>query len=76
MRIASALLCLLSLQAQDARDIVRQSVSKDMRNWPLARNYTYVEKSAVTELDKRGQVKKSITETAEVVCFAVRPTGE
>jgi hypothetical protein len=45
-----AAMLLLSLQAQDARDIVRQSVSKDMRNWPLARNYTYVEKSTVRRI--------------------------
>jgi hypothetical protein len=67
------MLCLLSLQAQDARDIVRQSVSKDMRNWPLARNYTYVEKSAVSELDKHGRVKKTTTETAEVVMLCGAP---
>ena len=70
---AALLLCMLSLRAQDPREIVRQSVSKDMRNWPLARNYTYIEKTTVNDLDKHGQVKKTTTETAEVVMLCGAP---
>jgi hypothetical protein len=73
MKTAMAALVLFSLHAQDAREIVRQSVSKDMRNWPLARNYTYVEKKTTSELDKRGGVKSSNSETAEVVMLCGAP---
>jgi len=73
MKIALAALVMVSAHAQDAREIVRQSVSKDMRNWPLARNYTYVERSTTSELDKRGKVKKSQSETAEVIMLCGAP---
>jgi hypothetical protein len=66
MRIAFAALLFVPLTAQDAREIIRQSVSKDMVNWSLLRNYTYIEKTTGQELDRRGRVKKTSSETAEV----------
>lgn len=71
--LTAAVLALMSAKAQDAREIVRQSVSKDMRNWSLARNYTYVEKRTIKELDKHGAVKKTMSETAEVVMLCGAP---
>jgi len=73
MRVVVGVLFLLSLHAQDAREIVRQSVSKDLVNWPLARNYTYVERRTVKELDKHGAVKSTSSETAEVVMLCGAP---
>lgn len=64
---------ILAAHAQDAREIVRQSVSKDMRNQALARDYTYIEKRTMHELDKRGVVKSTSSETAEVVMLCGAP---
>jgi hypothetical protein len=73
MRIASAWLMFLPLLAQDAREIVRQSVSKDMVNWSLVRNYTYIEKTTEQELDSHGRVKKTSSETAEIQILCGAP---
>ena len=52
--------------AEDAEAIVRRSVSKDLVNWSLRKNYTYTAKSDERELDKDGKVKKKDSETVEV----------
>ena len=71
--LAVAAFLLISANAQDATGIVRQSISKDMRNQALARNYTYVEMKTERELDNRGTVKRTNTEKAEVVMLCGAP---
>src|SRR5712664_2806804 len=64
-----ALLLALTLPAafpQDAREIVRRSVTRDQRNWELARNYTYIESIKDREFDGSGKVKKEESEGYEV----------
>ncbi len=73
MKLAISGVLLLSLHAQDAREIVRQSVSKDMVNQELARNYTYVEHVTESELDTHGKVKHTSSETAEVIMLCGAP---
>ena len=70
---ALAVVFLTSLSGQDAREIVRQSVSKDMVNQELARNYTYVEHTTESEIDTHGKVKHTSSETAEVIMLCGAP---
>jgi hypothetical protein len=55
-----------SLTAEDAEAIVRRSVSKDLVNWNLRKDYTYTARSEERDLDKNGKVKKTDSETVEV----------
>lgn len=50
----------------NAREIVQRSVSKDLVNWSLAKDYTYLIKTQEKELDKSGKVKKTDSEVDEV----------
>jgi hypothetical protein len=53
------------LHAQDAREIVRRSVSRDLRTRELRRNYTYTSTAVEKQLDSRGAAKKAESETYE-----------
>ncbi len=58
----------LPLLAQmDPREIVRRSVQVDDRNNKIARDYTYRVHNVVRELDGKGVVKSSHTNTREVM---------
>ncbi|MDR3719303.1 MAG: hypothetical protein P4K98_10900 [Bryobacteraceae bacterium] len=41
----------------DAREIIRRAVAADERNWQLARNYIFSERTDLRYLDAQGQVK-------------------
>jgi len=57
---------LSTMRAEDPEAIVRRSVSKDLVNWNLRKDYTYTAKSEERELDKNGKAKKTDAETVEV----------
>ena len=54
------------LPAEDAREIVQRSVSKDLVNWSLAKDYTYLVKTQQKEFGGNGQVKKTESNVHEI----------
>jgi hypothetical protein len=52
---------------QDAKDIIRQSVQRDLLNFERLKDYTYVEHDDVKTLDRHGKVKKTEKETYDVM---------
>lgn len=61
-----ALACLAAGAEESAREIVQRSVSKDLVNWSLAKDYTYLIKNRGDELDKNGKVKKTDSSVEEI----------
>lgn len=57
----------------DPREIVRRSVAADDRSWQLARNYTFVQRDVIRELDNQGNVKSRHTHTRDVMYVGSRP---
>ena len=66
MRLSAAILVMPLLLAEDAREIVQRSVSKDLVNWSLAKDYTYLVKTQQKEFGGNGQVKKTESNVHEV----------
>jgi hypothetical protein len=50
----------------DAREIIRNAVAADERNWRIARNYTFLERVELRHLDAQGTVKLSEVQTYDV----------
>ena len=74
MRILTLIVCLPAvLAAQDAREIVRRSVEIDRKNLEIARNYTYLERQEVRELDASGKVKNTEAQTSDVTLLEGSP---
>jgi hypothetical protein len=61
------------LPAEEAVSIVRRSVERDRVNFERARDYTFLERTAVREYDGRGRLKKSESETFDVLILGGRP---
>jgi hypothetical protein len=57
----------------DAREIIRQSVPADERNWRVARNYAFLERVELRRLDTQGRVKSSEAQTYDVTLQAGTP---
>ena len=67
MRSFTLIVCLPAiLAAQDPREIVRRSVEIDRKNIEIARNYTYLERDEVRELDGSGKIKSTQIATWDV----------
>jgi hypothetical protein len=67
VRILTLIVCLPAiLAAQDPREIVRRSLEIDKKNAEIARNYTYLQRQEVRELDGSGKVKKTGIHTWDV----------
>lgn len=62
-----------SLAAQDAREIVRRAVDRDRQNRVDARDYTYLQRQDVRELDRAGQVKSRRIETWDITLLEGSP---
>jgi len=64
------LLCLASTAALhgqvDAREIIRDAVAADERNWRIARYYTFLQRVELRRLDSQGRVKLSEVQTYDV----------
>jgi hypothetical protein len=57
----------MSLRGQDVDDILRRNHEADKQNDERAKPYTYVEESDNFEYDKRGQAKKTHSQTHDVI---------
>ncbi len=54
------------LSQADAREIIRDAVAADERNWSSARNYTFLQRVEIQRLDAEGRVKSSEVQTYDV----------
>jgi len=50
----------------DAREIIRNSVAADERNWRIAQNYRYVQRVELRRLDSQGGLKSSEVKTYDI----------
>jgi len=68
------LACLGSLlAAEDAREIVRRAVERDSANTALARNYTFLQRQDLRELDNAGRLKSQRLETWDITLLDGSP---
>lgn len=58
---------------QDPREIVRQSVERDARNFDRFRDYTFLTLTEQKRFDKRGRLTSTETELHEVLMLGGRP---
>ncbi len=56
-----------------AREIIRNAVASDERSWQIARNYTFLERVELRQLDSQGSVKLSEVQTYDVTLPAGTP---
>lgn len=63
----------LPAQSPDPLDIVRRSVAQDRLNFERGRDYTFLERVETRELDSRGKVAKTESETFDVLILGGRP---
>jgi len=57
----------------DPVEIVRKSVDRDANNFARIKNYTFIEREEDRDVDSKGKVKKTESETAEVLILMGRP---
>ena len=50
----------------DAREIIRNSVAADERNWKIARNYKFLQRVELRRLDSKGGLKSSEVKTYDI----------
>ena len=68
-----ALLVMAPVWAQDAGEIVRKSLDRDISNFEHLKNYTYQQYEEDRQFEKDGKLKKTESETTEVLILAGRP---
>ena len=61
------------LTGQDAHEIIRRAVEQDQRNSKISRNYTYLQRQEVRELDHSGKVKKRTIDMWDVTLLEGSP---
>ena len=71
--IATVLLVSLGAAAQDAQQIVRRSVERDILNWLRARDYTCIRQVEEKKLQKNGAVKETETLAYEIMMLYGEP---
>lgn len=54
------------LSQVDARQIIRNAVAADERNWRIARNYTFLQRVELRRLDSQGGLKSSEVKTYDI----------
>jgi hypothetical protein len=54
------------LSQMDPREIIRNAVAADQRNWKIARNYTFLQRVELRRLDAQGRLKLSEAKTYDV----------
>ncbi len=70
------LLCVALLPAfaaDDPVEILRKSVERDANNFSRLKNYTFIEREEQRELDGKGKVRKTQSETNEILILLGRP---
>lgn len=60
------MLAAAGLYAQDAREILKRALERDVRNYDTLNTYTYRQKTAVTTFEKDGRAKKVETKVEDV----------
>jgi hypothetical protein len=50
----------------DAREIIRNAVAADERNWRIARNYTFLQRVELRRLDAQGMLKVAEVQTYDI----------
>ena len=65
-----------SAPSPDAKEIIRQSVSRDLLNFERLKNYTYTERNEERTYDKAGHLKKTEAETYEILILGGRDYGK
>jgi hypothetical protein len=68
-----AVVALLPAQGQDALEIIRKSIDRDITNFDYLKNYTYQQRQESRMLDAKGKVKHTHSETTEVMILAGQP---
>jgi len=68
-----AILLPASLAAEDAREIVRRSVSHADTNWLIVRDYTWQERNEEREIDSDGGIRSTESKTYDVVMIGGSP---
>jgi hypothetical protein len=56
-----------------AHEIVSRAMKRDLNNWEMEKNYTFVERVEQRELNSDGSLKSEKSETEEVVCLYGQP---
>jgi hypothetical protein len=59
--------------SNDAQEIMRRAVEKDIFNWQAAKDYTFLERMQEDALGGNGQVKSSKSETHEILVLYGEP---
>jgi hypothetical protein len=72
MKWALSLLLVPMAFGQDAKDIIRQSVQRDLLNFERLKNYTYLEHDEDKTFDRHGKLKKTEKDTYEVLILGGR----
>ena len=70
---AALLLCAPAVFAQDAREIIRQSVQRDLLNFERLKNYTYQEDDQIKSFDRHNKIKKTETESYDIMILGGQP---
>src|SRR5580658_4182865 len=67
MRWMAFLLFSFAAQAQDAKEIVRKSMQRDVLNFERLKDYTYIEHDEERSFDKHAKLVKTERQTYEVL---------
>lgn len=75
MRLAlfALVVSIASAQTPDANAIVRKSLERDFFDFNSVKNYTYVEREEERQLDGKGKVTKTDSNTHEILILGGRP---
>jgi hypothetical protein len=60
----------------DPKEIIQRSVSRDLLNFERLKNYTYTERNEERTYDRAGHLKKTETETYEILILGGRDYGK
>lgn len=72
-RMLAAAFAIWPIWAQDPLEIVRRSLERDTENFERLKDYTYQQREEDRELDPKGNLKKTESETSEILIMAGRP---
>jgi hypothetical protein len=71
--MCTLLIVLLSALSQDALEIVKKSIDRDITNFDHLKNYTYRQREEDRAYDGKGNVKHHESETSEILILVGRP---
>jgi hypothetical protein len=71
--MSTILILLLCSVSQDALEIIRKSVDRDITNFDHLKNYTYRQREENRAYNTKGEIKHKKSETTEVLILSGRP---